>query len=105
MPSSGLFQGVQYSFLRNTWGVAGALMDRPGRVFEVRFVVYTAATAVAYLFDHSRYPQNPIGTLNAGGGLPDTYPRQPIALPMRRGVYVSFSMGSGCTDVGIAFGR
>lgn len=93
-----IWEGVRWEYLNNVDGVGatgtGTVISSPCRLFEVRGVAYSAISRMN-LYDHTNRPQNPILALNPSLGTPDIGWRKEVTLQLRRGLYVSFSMGTG----------
>jgi hypothetical protein len=84
-----------------------------GAVFTAPFVLYyadlrawTAGQHVA-LYDHSRYPQNPLTILDANpAGASSPWPPVPyVGVPVKHGLYVSFSATAFTGVLGVGFDR
>jgi len=80
-------EGIRYT----TTTRSGGILLRGGRLLPSRLVAWTESNH-AILFDHTRYPQHPIGAYVAPvDGASELHPPPPYAVTLERGLYVSFS--------------
>lgn len=85
--------GVRYARAESIGGTGAVLLTQAGRLYGVHYVAYTGP-GVATLYDHSRFPQNPIVTLAGTAGAPDDFPQQRVHPGFGTGLYVSFAVGT-----------
>lgn len=102
------WRGVQWRWVDNTSGLGATgtmmVLSTSRRIFEVRGVAVTG-TGSMMLYDHTNRPQNPLLQLTPTIGQPDPGWQKPLHLAVQRGLYVSFSMGTGGLGLAVAHER
>lgn len=104
-PANELFRGVQWRYVNNLSGLGATgsnmVLSRGGRLYLVLPVGHTAPGLVR-AYDSTNTPQNPLMDIAAPvAGQP--WPSVPVSIPLKRGLYFSYSMGTGGISVGVGW--
>lgn len=105
MGSNELFRGIQWRYVNNLTGLGATgsnmVLSRAGRVFVIQAVAHTAPGLIRG-YDSTNVPQNPVIDIPipvAGYQFPPVQ----VTVPLQRGLYFSYSMGTGGISVGIGW--